>query len=200
MPKTPYRDWPIMDIVNRMRSEWGNEQAAEQILGLYEEANSWHKTAESLSRGCAELQSKLDLATQSLDRQARQLVSLGDTIDEQALRLNATVEQNRFLRNWIRQLRDTQEERGEEPADRLYSMLLERIEPLMNADPATDSIDGARLLELVALCEAYEKRNGEWPAVVERHEHNWVIESRASLSGLVIRETYKCECGAFKIV
>lgn len=36
------------------------------------------------------------------------------------------------------------------------------------------------------------------PAVVERHEHNWMIYSSASLNGLMIRTTYKCECGQFK--
>lgn len=91
-------------------------------------------------------------------------------------RLGATVEQNRSLRAWIRELRDTQEQRGLEAADPLYSMLLERIDPLIKADPAPESIDGARLLELVGLCEAYEKRKGEWPAVVETHSKNCAVQ------------------------
>lgn len=77
---------------------------------------------------------------------------------------NSVEEQNRFLRAWIRELRDTQEDRGQAPADPLYSMLLERIDQLMKADPAADSPDGVRLVTLAELCEAYEKRVFEKPS------------------------------------
>ena len=73
-------------------------------------------------------------------------------------KLGSATEQNRSLRAWIRELRDTQEERGQVPADPLYSMLMERIDPLVKADPAPDSADGIRLVALAELCEAYEKR------------------------------------------
>ena len=88
-----------------------------------------------------------------------------------------TEEQNRSLRAWIRELRDTQEERGQDAADPLYSMLLDRINPLVEADPAADSADGIRLVALTELCEAYEKRD------VERHAHTF-------------RRDGTCECGA----
>ena len=93
-------------------------------------------------------------------------VKLGRRIKELESRLGSATEQNRSLRAWIRELRDTQEERGQVPADPLYSMLMERIDPLVQADPAPDSADGIRLVVLAELCEAYE---GVW--VSERRGH-----------------------------
>lgn len=87
-------------------------------------------------------------------------------------------EQNRYLRKWIAELRDTQEERGHEPADPLYSMLIERIEPLVAADPVPDSADGVRLVVLTELCEAYEKRKGSWPSAVETADPSEIAGQR----------------------
>lgn len=116
----------------------------------------------------AEQSSRLDSAEKRKHEQQVLISAYVDETEKLRSRLGSVTDQNRYLRKWIAELRDTQEERGHEPADPLYSMLIERIEPLMKADPAPESIDGARLLELVGLCEAYEKRKGEWPAAVEK--------------------------------
>lgn len=98
---------------------------------------------------------------------AEQYAALTGRAERAESRLGSVEDQNHSLRTWIRELRDTQEDRGQEPADPLYSMLLERIESLMQADPAPDSAEGVRLVALADLCEAYEKRKGSWPTAVE---------------------------------
>ena len=61
-------------------------------------------------------------------------------------------------------------EEKREVATNVVNMLMERIEPLVKADPEPESAEGVRLLALTELCEAYEKRRGAWPAGVERQE------------------------------
>lgn len=77
---------------------------------------------------------------------------------ERERRLGKTENQNRFLRYWIRELR---EDGADAVVDPLYGMLRDRITELAKEDPAADSPEGARLTALADLCEAYEKRRGE---------------------------------------
>ena len=74
-------------------------------------------------------------------------------------RLGETENQNRFLRSWIRELREDGADAVS--VDLLYGMLLDRITELATADPAADSPEGAQLTALADLCEAYEQRRGE---------------------------------------
>ena len=74
-------------------------------------------------------------------------------------RLEKTENQNRFLRSWIRELREDGADAVS--VDPLYGMLLDRITELATADPAADSPEGIRLTALAGLCEAYEQRRGE---------------------------------------
>jgi len=74
-------------------------------------------------------------------------------------RLEKTENQNRFLRSWIRELREDGADAVS--VDPLYGMLLDRITELATADPAADSPEGAQLTALADLCEAYEQRRGE---------------------------------------